>query len=241
MLSVAGEGLLPALVLIMVGSVVLGMGLPSAVCYLLMAILIGPVISQLGVPPLSIHFFIFYFGMMSMVTPPVALAAYTTAGIANTPIIPVALTAFRFALAGFALPYFFVFRPELLLILDGGRGVPGAVVAFLLGTAVVIALSAGIVGWLFGPLSAGIPEPGFGGGGAPPVAAGPRRTVRPREFPRTRGPGGTPPLHAPGDASGRCGELTGRTDVRSRPSPSLGSVAGNGIDHPDPRAPIPPA
>ena len=152
-LSVAGEGLLPALVLIMVGSVVLGMGLPSAVCYLLMAILIGPVIGQLGVPPLSVHFFIFYFGMMSMVTPPVALAAYTTAGIANTPIIPAALTAFRFALAGFALPYFFVFRPELLLILDGGRGVAGAVVAFLLGTAVVLLLSAGIVGWLFGPLT----------------------------------------------------------------------------------------
>ena len=153
-LSVAGEGLLPALLLIMVGSVVLGMGLPSAVCYLLMAILIGPVIGQLGVPPLSVHFFIFYFGMMSMVTPPVALAAYTTAGIANTPIIPAALTAFRFALAGFALPYFFVFRPELLLILDGGRGVAGAVVAFLLGSAVVLLLSAGIVGWLFGPLTA---------------------------------------------------------------------------------------
>ena len=104
-------------------------------------------------PPLSVHFFIFYFGMMSMVTPPVALAAYTTAGIANTPIIPAALTAFRFALAGFALPYFFVFRPELLLILDGGRGVPGAIVAFLLGSAVVLLLSAGIVGWLFGPLT----------------------------------------------------------------------------------------
>ena len=152
-LSVAGEGLLPALLLIMVGSVVLGMGLPSAVCYLLMAILIGPVIGQLGVPALSVHFFIFYFGMMSMVTPPVALAAYTTAGIANTPIIPAALTAFRYALAGFALPYFFVFRPELLLILDGGRGVAGAVVAFLLGIGVVLLLSAGIVGWLFGPLS----------------------------------------------------------------------------------------
>ena len=153
-LSVAGEGLLPALLLIMVGSVVLGMGLPSAVCYLLMAILIGPVIGQLGVPALSVHFFIFYFGMMSMVTPPVALAAYTTAGIANTPIIPAALTAFRFALAGFALPYFFVFRPELLLILDAGRGVPGVVVAFLLGSGVVLLLAAGIVGWLFGPLGA---------------------------------------------------------------------------------------
>ena len=151
-LSVAGEGLLPALLLLMAGSVVLGMGLPSAVCYLLMAILVGPVINQLGAPPLSVHFFIFYFGMMSMVTPPVALAAYTTAGIARTPIIPAALTAFRFALAGFALPYFFVFRPELLLILDGGRGVAGAVAAFLLGGAVVLLLSAGIVGWLFGAL-----------------------------------------------------------------------------------------
>ncbi len=151
-LSVAGEGLLPALLLLMVGSVVLGMGLPSAVCYLLMAILIGPVIGQLGVPPLAVHFFIFYFGMMSMVTPPVALAAYTTAGIAGTPILPAAFTAFRFALAGFALPYFFVFRPELLLILDGGRGVPGAAAAFLLGLLVVFLLSAGITGWLFGAL-----------------------------------------------------------------------------------------
>lgn len=154
-LSVAGDGLLPALLLIMVGSVVLGMGLPSAVCYLLMAILIGPVIGQLGVPPLSVHFFIFYFGMMSMVTPPVALAAYTTAGIAGTPILPAAVTAFRFALAGFALPYFFVFRPELLLLLEG-RGVPGAVVAFGLGLLVVLLLSAGIVGHFYRPLGPGL-------------------------------------------------------------------------------------
>ncbi len=150
-LSVAGDGLLPALVLIMAGSVVLGMGLPSAVCYLLMATLIGPIIGQLGVPALSVHFFIFYFGMLSMVTPPVALAAYTTAGIAGAPILPVAVTAFRFALTGFALPYFFVWRPELLLILDG-RGIPGAVVAFVLGAGVILALSAALTGWLFGPL-----------------------------------------------------------------------------------------
>lgn len=155
-LSVADGALFPALLLIMVGSVVLGMGLPSAVCYLLMVTLIGPVIGRLGVPPLAVHFFIFYFGMMSMVTPPVALAAYTTAGIAGTPILPAAVTAFRFALAGFALPYFFVYRPELLLILDGGRGAPGAAVALLLGLLVVIALSVGIVGWFLGPLGAAL-------------------------------------------------------------------------------------
>ena len=151
-LSVADGSLLPALVLIMVGSVVLGMGLPSAVCYLLMVTLIGPVIGRLGVPALSVHFFIFYFGMMSMVTPPVALAAYTTAGIAGTPILPAATTAFRFALAGFALPYFFVYRPELLLLLDEGRGLPGAAAAVVLGLAVVAALSIGITGFCFGPL-----------------------------------------------------------------------------------------
>ncbi len=151
-LSVAGDSFGLALVLLMVGSVVLGMGLPSAVCYLLMAILVGPVIGQLGSPPLAVHFFIFYFGMMSMVTPPVALAAYTTAGIARTPIFPAALTAFRFALAGFALPYFFVFRPELLLIPDGNGLLAGAVVAFGLGILVVVALSAGLMGWLRGRL-----------------------------------------------------------------------------------------
>lgn len=151
-LSVADGSLLPALLLIMVGSVVLGMGLPSAVCYLLMVTLIGPVIGRLGVPALSVHFFIFYFGMMSMVTPPVALAAYTTAGIAGTPILPAATTAFRFALAGFALPYFFVYRPELLLLLDEGRGLPGAAAAVVLGLAAVAALSVGITGFCFGPL-----------------------------------------------------------------------------------------
>ena len=96
--------------LIMVGSIVLGMGLPSAVCYLLMATLIGPIIGGLGVVPLAAHFFIFYFGMMSMVTPPVALAAYAAASIANCDIMRTALAAFRFALVGFTLPFMFVFR-----------------------------------------------------------------------------------------------------------------------------------
>ena len=102
--------LLGALVLIMVSSIILGMGLPSAVCYLLMATLIGPVLGQLGVVPLSAHLFIFYFGMMSMVTPPVALAAYTASSIAGSRIMETALAAFRFALVGFTLPYMFVFR-----------------------------------------------------------------------------------------------------------------------------------
>jgi hypothetical protein len=99
-------------------SIVLGMGVPSVVCYLLMATLMGSLLSELGIIPLAAHLFIFYFGMMSMVTPPVALAAYASASIAGSRIMPTAMAAFRFSLVGFTLPFMFVYRPELLLMSD---------------------------------------------------------------------------------------------------------------------------
>ena len=95
-LPLAEQSLFLALVLIMISSIVLGMGLPSAVCYLLLATLIGPVLGNLGVVPLAAHLFIFYFGMMSMVTPPVALAGYAAASIAGTNIMATSFAAFRF-------------------------------------------------------------------------------------------------------------------------------------------------
>ena len=118
MLSLAETNLILALFLLMVSTIILGMGLPSSVCYLLVAILMGPVLLELGLGQvvLAVHFFIFYFGMMSMVTPPVALAAYTAAAIADANIMKTAFAAFRFSLVGFALPYAFVLRPELLLL-----------------------------------------------------------------------------------------------------------------------------
>ncbi len=118
--SVVQTQLLLALVGIMVCSIILGMGVPSVVCYLLMATLMGTLLQQLGVIPLAAHLFIFYFGMMSMVTPPVALAAYASAGLAQAPIMKTAWAAFRFALVGFTLPFMFVFRPALLLM-DGQK------------------------------------------------------------------------------------------------------------------------
>ena len=153
-LLLAGENLLLALILIMVGSIVLGMGLPSAVCYLLMATLIGPIIGGLGVVPLAAHFFIFYFGMMSMVTPPVALAAYAAASIAECDIMRTAFAAFRFALVGFTLPFMFVFRPELLFLSADGSTVGlftalGAAAIVVVG---IVPLAAGIAGYLRGPL-----------------------------------------------------------------------------------------
>ena len=154
-LSVAQDSLLVALVLIMVSSIILGMGLPSAVCYLLMATLIGPVLGDLGVVPLAAHFFIFYFGMMSMVTPPVALAAYTAGTIAGAGILQTAVAAFRFALVGFTLPYMFVYRPQLLMM--NAQGEPASVGAVLYASAIgvfgVIGLAASIAGYLLGRLN----------------------------------------------------------------------------------------
>jgi TRAP transporter 4TM/12TM fusion protein len=155
LLPLAQESLPLALVVIMISSLILGMGLPSAVCYLLLATLIGPVLGRLGVVPLAAHLFIFYFGMMSMVTPPVALAAYTAASIAGSGIMRTALAAFRIALVGFTLPYFFVFRPQLLMLTpDGGVATPMQILA---ATAVavcgIVPFAAGIAGRLFTDLS----------------------------------------------------------------------------------------
>lgn len=151
LLPLAETNLILALFLLMISTIILGMGLPSSVCYLLTAILVGDALLDLGVVPLAAHFFIFYFGMMSMVTPPVALAAYTAAAIADANIMKTAFAAFRFALVGFALPYAFVLRPELLLLnTDGGNPEIWAVIINLLPTlAGTVILAASIAGYAF--------------------------------------------------------------------------------------------
>ena len=150
-LPLAQNNLILALILLMISTIILGMGLPSAVCYLLMATLIGPMLGNMGLVPLATHLFIFYFGMMSMVTPPVALAAYTAAAIAGAGIMQTGFAAFRFALIGFALPYAFVLRPELLMLAPGGEIAPiGEIVLNVAITLVgIAALAGGITGYGF--------------------------------------------------------------------------------------------
>jgi len=156
-IPLAGNSLFLALLAIMGCSLVLGMGLPSAVSYLLLATIIGPVFTDptLGVPILAAHLFIFYFGMMAMVTPPVALAAYATASIAGADVMRASLAAFRFALVGFTLPYMFVYRPALCLMNhDGGPAAPLAVVGAVAAAVVgIVALAAGMAGYLNARLS----------------------------------------------------------------------------------------
>ena len=155
LLPLASTNLMLALFFLMISTIILGMGLPSSVCYLLMAILVGPVLLDLGVVPLAAHFFIFYFGMMSMVTPPVALAAYAASAIAGSGIMATGFAAFRFALVGFALPYAFVLRPALLWLNESG-GSPviwDVSVNFSLTLLGTVILATAIAGYVFNRLS----------------------------------------------------------------------------------------
>ena len=151
----ANDSAILALLLLMVSTIVLGMGLPSAVCYLLMAILVGSVLTTLKTPPLAAHLFIFYFGMMSMVTPPVALAAYAAAAIAKADVMKAAFSAFRFALVGFALPFAFVLKPELLMLTINNEAAPPSMVVMMVGITLVgiLGLAASIAGYAFKTLS----------------------------------------------------------------------------------------
>jgi len=155
LLPIAQDNLFLALVLIMIASIVLGMGLPSAVCYLLLATIIGPPLAQLGVVPLSAHLFIFYFGMMSMVTPPVALAGFTAASISGASIMSTSVASFRFALVGFSLPFVFVLQPQLIMLSADGSPAPAVevVIVFLFALLGIVPLAACVSGYLFGPLT----------------------------------------------------------------------------------------
>lgn len=150
-IPIAEGSLLLALLVIMFSSIVLGMGLPSVVCYLLLATLIGDVLGDLGVVPLAGHMFIFYFGMLSMVTPPVALAAFAASSIAGAPMMATAMHAFRSSLVGFFLPFMFVFRPELLMLApDGGPAAIGDItLAFVIAAIGTAAFAIGLTGYYF--------------------------------------------------------------------------------------------
>lgn len=132
-----------ALLLTALGSIVLGMGLPTTAAYVVLAALGAPALETLGVPLLGAHLFIFYFGCISNVTPPVSLAAFAAAGISGSPPIRTALYAAMLAGAGFIVPFMFVYGPELLLV-GPPAGVLLATITALIG---VTALAAGGVGY----------------------------------------------------------------------------------------------
>jgi TRAP-type uncharacterized transport system fused permease subunit len=118
------------------------MGLPTMVCYILLANLAAPALIDMGILPLAAHMFILYFGMMSMVTPPSALAAYAGATIAKADIMKTAFTAWMFSLAGYVLPFMFALNPALLMV----GPTPDIVLAIATASLGVIALGAAVAG-----------------------------------------------------------------------------------------------
>jgi TRAP transporter 4TM/12TM fusion protein len=116
LIEISQGNLLALLVLTMVSSLILGMGLPTTACYIILAVLVAPALVKIGVLPMAAHMFVFYFGIISAVTPPVAVAAYAGAGLANAPPARTGYTASKLAIAGFILPYMFVYGPELLMV-----------------------------------------------------------------------------------------------------------------------------
>ena len=149
MTKVAENSLLLLLILTMVSSIVLGMGLPTVACYIILALIIAPVMVRLGVPPLAAHMFVFYFGTLSAITPPVALGSFTAAGIAGAPPLGTSFTSLQIALPAFLMPYIFVYQPGLLFQGD----VLALIVPLFNATIAVIGLSAATVGYFRGPVS----------------------------------------------------------------------------------------
>lgn len=146
--TLSAGNLFLALVLTMIACLILGMGLPTAAAYILVATLVAPALVDLGVPLLAAHMFVFYSAMLSSITPPVALAAYAAASIAEVNPLKIAVTASLFGIAAFILPYAIVVRPALLGIGTAAEIAGAAISAVAVGAA----LAATVRGYWLAPL-----------------------------------------------------------------------------------------
>ncbi len=148
LIDISGGSLLGAMFFIIIGCIIMGMGLPTVAAYIIGAILFVPTLLNLGIPELSAHFFVMYYCVLSMITPPVALASYTAAGLANANTMQASLLAFRISLVSFFIPFAFAFDEALL-----GNGstvlITVGCISLMFGTS---AWAVAFVGYLNGPL-----------------------------------------------------------------------------------------
>jgi len=141
-----------ALFLTMIMCIVLGMGVPTTANYVIMASMVAPILmSSLNIPVLAAHMFVFYFGIVADITPPVALAAYAGSAIAKSNPMKTGVTATRLAITAFIVPYIFAFSPEMLII---GSDKPWYEIVLLVITALcgIFIVSAGMEGYLLRPM-----------------------------------------------------------------------------------------
>ena len=143
---IAHNNLFLALFLTMLTCIVLGMGVPTTANYLIMATITAPILVEMGLPLLAAHMFVFYFGIVADITPPVALAAYAGSAIANSNPFKTGVIATRLAITAFIIPYIFAFNPKMLFINASVVEVILLIVTSLVG---IFALSAGLEGYMF--------------------------------------------------------------------------------------------
>jgi TRAP-type uncharacterized transport system fused permease subunit len=134
------------LILTMITGIILGMGLPTTAAYIVQASLLIPALIKLGVPVIAAHLFVFYFAILSAITPPVAMAVYAAAGISGSNVWQTGLQAVRMGATGFIVPFMFVYGPSLLLM---GNWLE-IIMAIISASVGVILLSAGLMGWFVG-------------------------------------------------------------------------------------------
>lgn len=143
LLNIADASHLLALFFAMCISILLGMGMPTTAAYAVAASVVAPGLQQIGIPPLVAHFFVFYYAVLSAITPPVALAGYAAAAIAGTDPLKTAMTSFKFGLAAFIVPFMFFYSPALLM--DGTWG--EIISVFITAGVGIYLLAAAIQGW----------------------------------------------------------------------------------------------
>lgn len=114
LMSISGGSLILSLGFVVAGCIILGMGLPTVAAYIMGAIFFAPPLVRLGFDRLAVHFFVFYYSVLAMITPPVALASFTAGGLAEADVTRTGLRAFVMSLVAFLIPFVFIFRPELL-------------------------------------------------------------------------------------------------------------------------------
>ncbi|MGL6213945.1 TRAP transporter permease, partial [Billgrantia desiderata] len=143
LLGIADASHLLALFFAMCISILLGMGMPTTAAYAVAASVVAPGLQQIGIPPLVAHFFVFYYAVLSAITPPVALAGYAAAAISGTDPLKTAMTSFKFGLAAFIVPFMFFYSPALLM---DGTWMQILRVALTAGVGIYL-LAASVQGW----------------------------------------------------------------------------------------------
>lgn len=144
LMVVAGKSLLLALFLTMIACIIIGMGVPTTATYVIMATVTAPILIKLNIPMLAAHMFVFYFGIVADITPPVALAAYAGAAIAKANAFKTGLTSTRLAITAFIVPYIFALNPAMLLIDTTPLRVAQIATTSIIG---IIGVSAGMEGY----------------------------------------------------------------------------------------------